>query len=67
MELDEDIKREIDEMSYSYMAERWRFSPCGDLIFLGESGDYFAKVMAENAKSVNTAKVSKEIGWGGVR
>ena len=62
MNLDESVKKEIDEMSYASMLEQWRFAPSGTLIFQGESGDYFSKVMAEKAKTVNTVKISKEIG-----
>ena len=62
MKLDENIKKEIDEMSYASMLEQWRFAPCGTPVFQGESGDYYSKVMAEKAKTVNTVKVSKEIG-----
>ncbi len=64
MKLTEDLKKEINEMSYESMLSQWRFAPVGAPMFQGESGDYFSKVMAEKAKVADTVRASKDIGWG---
>jgi len=64
MKLTENLKKEIDEMSYESMLSQWRFAPVGTPIFQGESGNYFAKIMAEKSKTANHVKISKNIGWG---
>ncbi len=65
MELTEELKKEIDAMSYESMLRKWRFDPDPIIIglFQGESGDYFTKVMAEKRKTVDHVKVSKKLGW----
>ncbi len=63
MELTEEVKEDINEMSYESMLSQWRFAPVGALMFQGESGDYFSKVMAEKGKTADTVKASKKIGW----
>ena len=64
----ENQKMLIDEMSYESMLSLWRFAPSGHPMFQGETGEYFAKVMAEKRDQIgNNAHVaiSKSIGWGG--
>lgn len=63
MELTEEWKQQIDNMSYRDMLTRWRFAPVGDPMFQGETGDYFTKVMFEKKKTVNHVAISKEIGF----
>jgi hypothetical protein len=59
-------KKWIDEASYEAMLCRWRFSPSGDRMFQGETGDYFIKVMREKKKKIGDdghVAVSKRLGW----
>lgn len=66
MKLSDALKQEINGMSYHAMLSRWRHSPVGDLLFQGESGDYFEKVMAEKKAALShdeQVRTSKEIGW----
>jgi len=66
MSMNEDIKKQIDAMSYAEMLSRWRFAPAGgDPMFQGECGDYYAKVMVEKRNNDPAAAVtaSKRIGW----
>lgn len=67
MKLTEELKGKIDAMTYAQMLARWRNTPLGDSMFQGESGDYWAKRMAElRAQPGGDAahvKASKEIGW----
>lgn len=41
------LKQKIDEMDYESMFKLWRFSPAGEELFQGETGNYFIKVMME--------------------
>jgi len=64
MKLTENIKQQIDKMTYSQLLYKHRFSPIGDPLFEGESGEYFAERMKElRIDDENHSKVSKEIGW----
>ena len=56
-------KKWIDEASYDALLYRWRFAQIGDTMFQGETGNYYAKVMKEKSKSVDTVAASKRIGW----
>ena len=63
----DELKKQIDDMNYVQLLSRWRFSPVGDPMFQGESGEYFAKRMAElrsqpGGDERHTA-ASKAIGW----
>ena len=65
MELTEELKKRIDAMSYYDMLSKWRFAPSGTLIFQGESGEYWGKVMAHK-RDENPAQAvqdSKDLGW----
>ena len=59
-------KKRIDAMTYEQMLRKVRFAPIGDRMFVGETGDYFMRVMAEKkaklANGEHTA-ASKSIGW----
>jgi hypothetical protein len=51
-------------MPYESMLARWRFAPVGDVMFQGESGEYFAKRMAElRAAGADHVGASKRLGW----
>lgn len=63
MRLTEDLKKYIDKLSYEELLRRWRFAPAGDSWFEGETGDYWAKVMAEKRDTVDHVAVSKRVGW----
>ncbi|MDR2172655.1 MAG: hypothetical protein LBE32_00345 [Burkholderiales bacterium] len=64
MKVTETLKQQIDAMSYEEMLSMWRFSPVGDAMFEGESGDYFAKVMREKRDAgADHVGASKKIGW----
>ena len=47
MELTPELKAEIDAKSHYELLDGWRFSPVGDKMFQGESGEYWGKRMAE--------------------
>ena len=47
-----DQKKWIDNASYTALLYKWRFAPSGDPMFQGDTGDYYAKVMAEKKKTV---------------
>ncbi|MGD9697493.1 hypothetical protein [Acinetobacter sp.] len=62
----EETKKRIDDMDYETMLSLWRFSPAGHPMFQGETGDYFAKVMAKKREQIGNdehARTSKRIGW----
>ena len=58
-------KNWIDNATYFQLLERWRFAPVGDVMFQGEVGEYYSKVMHEKkAKEADGGvSVSKAIGW----
>jgi hypothetical protein len=39
-------KDQIDSLSHYSLLCKWRFAKAGDLMFQGESGDYFEKRLA---------------------
>lgn len=45
-------KQWIDDASYEQMLRRWRNSAPGDEMFVGETGQYYVKVMAEKRQAV---------------
>lgn len=55
----------IDNASYEQLLGRWRFAPSGSEWFIGETGDYYAKVMREKRDADSSASVqaSKNVGW----
>ncbi len=59
-------KKQIDDSSYVDLLRNWRFSPTGDPVFSGESGEYYVRVMQKKRETMGPAehtRVSKEIGW----
>lgn len=65
-EMTEELKQEIDSMSYFEMFRQRRFAPIGHKYFNGETGIYFQKVMGEKEKNISQAErvaISKKIGW----
>ena len=55
----------IDKSSYETLLQKWRNAPPGDLMFTGEVGDYYTKMMAEkrDADPDGAVAASKSIGW----
>lgn len=62
--INEKDKKWIDNASYEQLLRRWRFRSF-DEIFHGETGSYYAKVMAKKRKETgdNGVSASKRIGW----
>ena len=63
MDLTEENKKHIDNMSYEELLRRWRFAPVGDPWFQGETGKYWGDRMAELRKTSDHVGASKRIGW----
>lgn len=61
--MNEKTKSWIDNATYEELLYRWRFAAIGDPLFQGETGDYYAKVMAEKKQTANHVQASKNIGW----
>ena len=59
--MNDEIKKQIDNMSQEEMAKKWRFAPAGDPMFQGEVGNYFTKRF--NELGGFTSAISKKIGW----
>jgi hypothetical protein len=55
----------IDAASYETLLSRWRFGEPGSRWFTGETGKYFAEVMAKkrDADPDGAVAASKSIGW----
>jgi hypothetical protein len=65
-EIRSELKAWIDAASYDQLLKRWRFAPLGDPVFQDEIGQYYANVMAEKRKEIDSltaVKISKQIGW----
>lgn len=64
MELTEENKKHIDNLSYEGLLSKWRFAPVGDPWFQGDTGKYWGERMAElKAKDPGRAvAVSKSLG-----
>lgn len=62
----EEAKKWIDAASYEQLLRRWRFGKPGDLMFLGDLGEYYAAVMSRKRAETgdNGVSASKRIGWG---
>jgi hypothetical protein len=66
--MEDKAKEHIDRMSYYKMFRLRRFAGLGHPYFLGATGDYFAKVMAEKEAKLapgQRTQISKDIGWEG--
>lgn len=63
--LTDDVKKQIDAMTYAQLLSRWRFAPIGHPLFEGESGKYFGERMAELRRAgEDHVAASKSLGWG---
>lgn len=65
--MSDEMKAQIDKMSYEELLSKWRYAPVGDPMFQGKTGDYYAMRMKElrdqpggNNRHV---RASKSIGW----
>lgn len=66
MTIIEELKKEIDEMSYEELLRNWRFAPTGSPYFSSEVWEHYAKVMEKQRKKIGPAAhiaASKAIGW----
>jgi hypothetical protein len=67
MDLTQENKAKIDNMSYTQLLSRWRNSPNGDTWFQGETGDYWSERMKEMRNQPDGEKMhveaSKLTGW----
>ena len=66
MNLTDKVKAYIDSLSYFGLLGKWRFTPAGDPMFQGESGQYFAKRLSEMREKVGDDEhvaTSKALGW----
>ena len=65
MKLTDELRKEIDGMSYVGMLYKWRFAPIGDELFQDESGKYFSNRMfaLRDADPDAAVTASKKIGW----
>jgi hypothetical protein len=62
----DEMKKWIDNATYSQLLSKWRFASSGNPFFQGEIGDYYSKVMREKKEQVGNdehVKTSKTIGW----
>ena len=58
-------KNWIDKASYETLLRHWRFAPAGDPMFIGDTGEYYKKVLHEKkiADPSGAVAASKSIGW----
>ncbi len=59
-------KQWIDNADYESLLRKWRNSPSGDVMFQGDTFEYYEKVMAEKRAQVGDdahVRASKNIGW----
>ena len=66
MDISEETKKEIDEMSYEELLFRWRIAEREDKIFQGEAGSYYTEVMQKKRNMLSNSEqvaISKKIGW----
>ena len=63
--MNKEQKRWIDSASYEDLLRKWRFAPAGDPWFRDDTGDYYAKVMAQKraADPEEGVRASKSIGF----
>lgn len=64
----EEMKAEIDGMTYEQLLQKWRFSSIGAPLFQGEVGEYFTKVLNLKKNELSPeaqASISKSVGWNG--
>ena len=58
-------KQWIDNASYAQLLSKWRFSPIGDPMFQGDTGQYYKETMCKkrDANPDSAVQDSKLIGW----
>ena len=56
-------KEYIDELSHFEICRLWRFTPIGDPLFTGDTGDYLTTKF--HSLGGLTPAISKKLGWGG--
>ena len=59
-------KEWIDNATYIQLLERWRYSPTGDLMFEGDTSQYYSETMRRKRNEVGEeahVAASKLIGW----
>lgn len=63
--IDPQLKTWIDNATIEELLKCWRFSPAGNPLFNGETGEYYSKVMNEKraADPGEYTAASKRIGW----
>lgn len=62
----EEMAAWIDGQSYEGLLRWWRFAPPGDPFFQGETGEHYARVMAERRAGLpegGAAEASSRVGW----
>ena len=60
------IKREINDMSYEQMLDKWRNSRVGEPLFQHGNDDYFLRVMKKKREKLTEDEfdqISKRVGW----
>lgn len=63
---EDEMKKQIDGMSYEELLSNWRNVPVGSPFFQGDVGTYYSEVVAAKRKEVGNAAhvaASKSIGW----
>jgi hypothetical protein len=63
---DERMRAWIDGASYEDLLRKWRFSPSGDPMLMGEVGTYYKTVMDRRGLELSAEErvaISKRIGW----
>lgn len=63
MDLTKENKQMIDNLDYEELLRQWRFTPTGDPMFCGETGDYWRDRMNELRDTVDHVAISKKVGW----
>jgi hypothetical protein len=67
MNLTHENKAFIDSLSYRSLLYNWRFSPMGEPMFQGETGEYYSKRMRELRNQPGGDELhistSKSLGW----
>ena len=62
----EEMKRQVEAMSYEELLRKWRFAPAGDPMFAGEAGQYYLETMNRKRQALEPGQhvaASKAIGW----
>ena len=60
-EMDDELRKEINQMDHETMARLWRFEPAGSKYFIGEASELFMQRFMRFGGM--TPELSKRIGW----